>query len=210
MKKTSTMRDANGNDIPVKYVSAYDRQRDRTARRIRARFEKARRMLEAVVVESAADLRALKVGKDRPGEKGNFQTSSFDGLIRVAIKQQYCIRLDERVISARDLMLGYVKGVLDRVNGVDTTALRLLVENAFKANSSGYLSTAKVLALIRMEVNDPKWRAAKEILQAAIMPQKGKRYLACEVRASTQEDFRAIRLDLADCWPAVAAAPEAE
>lgn len=204
--KMNTMRDANGADIPVRYVSAYDRARDRTARRIRARFDKARKALEAVVRDSVADLEALKGGKERLGEKGNFQTSSFDGLIKVAIRQQYNIRLDERVIRARDLMLGYVNGVLDRVEGVDTRALRLLVENAFRANAQGYLPTARVLTLLRMEVSAAPWREAKEILQAAIMPQRGKQYLACEVRNSTQEDFRAIRLDIADCWPAVVSA----
>ncbi len=203
MARTVTMmRDSMGNDIPVKYVSAYDRLRDKTTRRIEARFRKARAMLEAVVADSIADLDDLKGGKEKLGVKGNFQASSFDGLVKVAIKQQYNIRLDERVIRARELMLEYVNSVLDRVSGVDVSALRLLVEAAFKANSQGYLSTGKVLALLRMEVDSAKWREAKMILQAALKPERGKQYLVCEVRESTQTDWRPIRLDIADCWPA--------
>lgn len=200
-KQTRTMRDSNGNDVPVKYVGEYDRMRDRTARRILARFRKARAELERVVGESVADLEALKGGKERLGEKGNFSAQSFDGLISVSIRQQYNIRLDERVVRARELMLEYVNGVLDRVSGVDVSALRLLVEAAFRANAQGYLPTGKVLSLMRMEVASEKWREAKAILQAALKPQRGKQYLACEVRGSTQEDFRPIRLDIADCWP---------
>lgn len=201
MKTQTTMRDSMGNDIPIKYVSAYDKLRDRVTRRIHARFIKARGVLEAVVKETIADLNTLKGGREKLGEKGNFQASSFDGLIKVAIKQQYNIRLDERVIRARELMLEYVNGVLDRVNGVDVSALRLLVEAAFKVNSQGYLSTGKVLSLLRMEVNSAKWREAKQILQDALKPERGKQYLACEVRPTTQADFCAIRLDIADCWP---------
>lgn len=203
MPKTAmtTMRDSLGNDIPLKYVSAYDRLRDRMTRRVLARFVKARGVLESVVKDSIADLDTLKGGREKLGEKGNFQASSFDGLIKVAIKQQYNIRLDERVVRARELMLEYVNGVLDRVSGVDVSALRLLVEAAFKANSQGYLSTGKVLALLRMEVNSEKWRQAKQILQDALKPERGKQYLVCEVRRSAQDDFRPIRLDLADCWP---------
>lgn len=200
-KAASTMRDSLGNDIPLKYVSAYDKLRDRITRRVLARFRKARAMLESVVKETIADLDTLKGGKEKLGEKGNFQASSFDGLVKVSIKQQYNIRLDERVIRARELMLEYVNGVLDRVNGVDVSALRLLVEAAFKANSQGYLPAGKVLALLRMEVDSAKWREAKAILQSALKPERGKQYLACEVRPSTQADFRAIRLDIADCWP---------
>jgi len=200
-KTMTTMKDSNGQEIPLKYVSAYDKARDKTAKRILARFSKARKELEELVKESISDLETLKGGKEKIGEKGNFQTRSFDGLIQVSIRQQYNIRLDERVIRARELMLDYVNGVLDRVSGVDVSALKLLVQAAFKANAQGYLAAGKVLTLMRMEVNSDKWREAKQILQDALKPEKGKQYLNCEVRASTQEDFKTIRLDIADCWP---------
>ena len=202
-KTIKTMTDSMGNNIPVKYVSAYDKARDRATRRILARFQKARSMLEAVVAESIADLDELSKLKDSLGEKGNFSARSFDGLIQVSIRQQYNIRLDERVIHARELMMEYVNSVLDRVDGVDVSALRLLVTEAFKVNSQGFLSAGRVLSLMRMEVNNDKWREAKMILQAALKPEKGKQYLICEARKTTQGDFKAIRLDIADCWPEV-------
>jgi len=200
-KQITTMTDSNGQEVPIKYVGKYDRQRDQVSRRILARFTKARQALEKVVAESIADLDELKGGKEKLGEKGNFSTRSFDGLIQVSIRQQYNIRLDERVIRARELMLDYVNGVLDRVEGVDVSALKLLVQAAFKANAQGYLSAGKVLTLMRMEVNNEKWREAKRILQDALKPERGKQYLCCEVRSSTQADFTSIRLDIADCWP---------
>lgn len=200
-KTVTTMIDSNGNAVPLKYVCAYDKARDKATRRILARFEKARANLEAVVADSIKDLDELSKLKESLGTKGNFSARSFDGLIQVAIRQQYNIRLDERVIRARELMLDYVGSILDRVDGVDVSALRLLVKEAFKANSQGFLSTGRILSLMRMEVDNAKWREAKLILQEALKPEKGKQYLICEKRNSTQGDFRAIRLDIADCWP---------
>lgn len=200
-KQVKTMTDATGAQIPLKYVSAYDKARDRATRRILARFEKARAGLEAVVAESIKDLDELAKLKESLGAKGNFSARSFDALIQVSIRQQYNIRLDERVVKARELMMEYIESVLDRVDGVDVSALRLLVQEAFKSNSQGYLSTGRVLALMRMEVANDKWREAKMILQEALKPEKGKQYLICEKRDSTQGDFKAIRLDIADCWP---------
>lgn len=201
-KQIKTMRDSNGNDVPVKYVSAYDKLRDKITRRIEARFQKARAALEAVVRDSIADLDELAKCKESLGAKGNFQARSFDALIQVSIRQQYNILLDERVVRARELMLGYVEGVLAKIGGNDAQALKLIVAEAFKANAQGFLSTGKIMSLLRMEIANDDWREAKQILQDAIKPQKGKRYLACEVRRSTQTDFRQIRLDIADCWPA--------
>ena len=200
-KEQKKMTDANGEKVPIKYVSKFDRERDRVARRILARFEKARKALETVVEESVADLDGLMQLKQKLGEKGNFQLRSFDGLIQVQIRQQYNIILDERVAKARELMLAYVNGVLDAVKNVDTTVLSRLIESAFRANRQGVLPTTKIFDLMRMEVKDARWNEAREILQDAIRPQRGKRYLTCETRRTTQGDFAPISLNLNDCWP---------
>ena len=200
-KTITTMRDSNGNDIPLKYVSKYDKAKDKAVRKVLARFLRARELLEGVVAETIAELDALAKTKESVGEKGNFSARSFDGLIQVSIRQQYNIFLDERVVKARELMLGYVEKVLAKVGGNDAQALRLIVAEAFKANAQGFLSTGKIMSLLRMEIDNADWREAKRILQDSIKPQKGKRYLVCERRASTQAEFRPVRLDIADCWP---------
>ena len=105
------------------------------------------------------------------------------------------------MVKARELMLGYVEKVLAKVGGSDAAALRLIVAEAFKANAQGFLSTGKIMSLLKMEIDNADWREAKRILQESIRPQKGKRYLVCERRYTTQGDFRPIRLDIADCWP---------
>ena len=79
--------------------------------------------------------------------------------------------------------------------------MKLIVAEAFKANAQGFLSTGKIMSLLRMEIDNADWREAKSILQDSIKPQKGKRYLRCETRRSTEADFRPIVLDIADCWP---------
>lgn len=201
MKPISTMRDSNGNDVPLKYISKYDKAKDKAVRRILARFTKTRAVLEQVVADTIAELQALAQTKESLGAKGNFSARSFDGLIQVSIRQQYNILLDERVVRARELMLGYVSGVLSKVGGADAEALRLIVAEAFKANAQGFLPTGKIMSLLRMEIDNPDWHEAKRILQDSIKPQKGKRYLVCETRPGTQHDFTAIRLDIADCWP---------
>ena len=194
------MTDSTGQQVPSKYVSKYDKLRDKTTRRILARFKKARGMLEELVRDSLADLDVLKGTKDKLGEKGNFSARSFDGLVQVEIRQQYNIQLDERVAKARELMLDFVRSEIDSLKK-DTTFLRKLVEDSFRANEKGYLPIASILKLMRYEVKDRRWNEARGILQEAMKPVAGKRYLVCSVRPSMQKDFKAIHLDLADCWP---------
>lgn len=72
-REITTMRDSNGNDIPLKYVSKYDKAKDKTVRRILARFLKARAMLEGVVAETIAELDALAQTKESVGGEGQLQ-----------------------------------------------------------------------------------------------------------------------------------------
>lgn len=199
-KKENLWTDINGDQVPAKYVSKFDKARDAVSRRILKRFLAGRKVLEQIVRESIEDLDGLMKLKESVGSKGNFQTSSFDGLIQVSIDQQYNIQLDERVARARELMLEYVNSELSRLDK-DTTFLRKLVEDSFRANAKGYLPIASILKLTRYEVKDKRWGEARGILQDAMKPVPGKRYLNCRVRNTPQQDFKTIRLDLADCWP---------
>ena len=192
--------DLKGDTVPARYVSKFDKTRDAVSRRIHKRFVDERKRLEQLVKDCIADLDGLMKLKESVGLKGNFQTSSFDGNIQVSIDQQYNIQLDERVAKARELMLEYVNSELSRLDK-DTTFLRKLVEDSFRANAKGYLPIASILKLTRYEVKDARWNEARGILQDAMRPVPGKRYLNCRVRASRQHDFQTIRLDLADCWP---------
>jgi hypothetical protein len=196
------MRDGNGVDVPVKYVSAYDKARDAATRRILERFLRQRKSLETLVETTVAELEALKSSKATVGEKGNFQTSSFDGNVKVEICQKYNIRLDERVARAREIMLDYASHLAGQIEGNDGKALMQIVGAAFEANKSGILPCAKVLALLRLNIVAPEWLEAKSLLEASIKPERGKAYLACSVRPDRQHDFVPIRLDIADCWPA--------
>lgn len=198
-----TMRDSMGNDIPVKYVSAWDRERDARCRRIRARFEKVRKAMETLVTDSLADIAAMQDARGCDvAVKGNFQASSFDGLTRVGIDQSYRIQLDDRVREARDRMLAYAKGLCMKA-GADAQALYEIVEEAFAATKNGGLSVGRVLSLCRRDIRAAEWLEAKRLLLDSIRPERGRAYLRCEVRPDTQRDFRPIRLDLADCWPIV-------
>ena len=199
-KKENLWTDINGDQVPAKYVSKFDKARDAVSRRILKRFNAGRKVLEQIVRESIEDLDGLMHLKESVGAKGNFQTSSFDGLIQVSIDQQYNIQLDERVARARELMLEYVNSELSRLDK-DTTFLRKLVEDSFRANAKGYLPISSILKLTRYEVKDARWNEARGSLQDAMKPVPGKRYLNCRVRNTPQQDFKTIRLDLADCWP---------
>ena len=199
-----TMRDSSGQDIPVKYVSKYDRERDARTRRILARYLKARAVLESCLADSLADIESIQAARETEiGSRGNFQCQSFDGLIQVSIDQAWNIRLDDRIREARDIMLAYAKDLCAKA-GADASALFEIVQEAFAASKSGGLSVGRVLSLCRRNITAPEWIHARKLLMDSIQTDKGRAYLRVYHRPDTQHDWAMVKLDIADCWPAAA------
>ena len=199
-KQVETWTDANGQAVPVNRITPYEKARHRAVCRIVKAAGKARSILEAFMSEAIREMDALAKLKESLGEKGNFSARSFDGLFQVSIRQQYNIRLDERVCKARELMLDYANRELAKT-GDSAFLLKQMVEAAFKTDRFGFLPRSEVTKLLGYVVKDDAWNEGAAILRQALTTERGKRYLRVETRKSVQGDFVPIRLDAADCWP---------
>lgn len=205
------MIDSDGNPVPIKHVTAFDRIRDKKVMAIYNRWIKARQVVERCMADCIQDLEELqgersKQPKGQIGIKGNFSVSSFDGLVNVQIKQNYNITLDARAGQARDMMFEYAESMIGKVKdiaGFDVQFIRNMIDTTFKPSSTGQLSIGKVYDLLRLNVRDPQWQKARELLQESMDSQKGKAYLLVAKKPTRQHDAETIRLDAADCWPLI-------
>ena len=192
--------DGRGQEVPASYVKAYDKARDRAVRRVLAGALKLRAQMEAFMADAVKTMDGLAAMKESLGERGNFSARSFDAMIEVSIKQQYNIKLDGRVQKARELMLDYANRELERA-GNGTFLLQQMIEAAFKPDRNGFLPRSEINKLLSYHVNDATWNEGVQLLREAIGAEAGKRYLKVAQRGRLQDDFRPLRLDIADCWP---------
>ena len=192
--------DGRGQEVPSSYVTPYNKARDNAVRHVLAGALKLRAQMEAFMSDAVATMNGLADVKESLGKRGNFSARSFDALIQVSISQRWHIRFDERVAKARELMLDYANRELERA-GDGAFLLSQMIEAAFKVDRLGFLPRTEVAKLLSYKVDDASWNAGADILRQAQTTERGKRYLTIEERRSLQDDFRAIRLDLADCWP---------
>ena len=199
-RQQKTWKDARGREVPASYVPAYAKAKDRIVRKIESNARKLRAQMEAFLADAVQAMSELSGLRDNLGEKGNFAARSFDSTIQVTIKQAWHIRLDERTAKARELMLDYAGRELAKA-GEGAYLLQQMIEAAFKTDRFGFLPKTEVARLLSYKVNDASWNEGVEILRQCQTTEKGKRYLIVETRKSSQDDFKAIRLDIADCWP---------
>ncbi|HMP73861.1 MAG TPA: DUF3164 family protein [Kiritimatiellia bacterium] len=199
---TTTYTDAQGNQVPARYIKAYDKKRDAIARKIFARWLKAHDTLARVKAETLSDIEALQAlaekeaGISLGGAKGNLQFRSFDGSITISLDQQPKTEFDERLKLAQTLIM---EAIRERAEGLDGD-LQDLVEIATKAftpRKSGRLDMQRVRDLRNYKVRHPKWAQACKIISECERQIGSKAYLRVIHREGVSHTPRNIPLDIA-------------
>lgn len=198
-KEQKTMIDAQGNAVPVKYIKLYDRERDRIARKILARWLKAQAALRAVKRDTLADIEKLvglaekETGVSLGGAKGNVQFRSFDGHITISLDMQAKTEFDERLALAQKLILEAVGEMTDGASA----DLAELARRAFEPRKSGRLDMQRIRDLRNYKVEHPKWRRACEIIGDCERQVGTRQYVRVAVRKQADAKPELVSLDIA-------------
>lgn len=143
----------------------------------------------AAFLQLSAEQHGVKLG----GAKGNLSLVSFDGRFKVQRAIAENITFDEQLQAAKVLidecLADWTRGARGEV--------RLLVQDAFRADSAGNIRTAEVLRLRRIEITDERWQRAMTAISDAIQVIGSKSYLRVYERDEDTGEYRAIPLDVA-------------
>ncbi len=203
MKKESTMTDTFGREIPISYVPKYKKEQDKIVQRVRKAFETARKALEKCEAETRemfGKLEQLRQAEgQKSGDKGFAYATSFDGLTRIELRVAYNIQADPRVMTAREMMLSFIRGELATAKSESLQAILPLIDAAFKVSASGQLSNARIIDLLAVEIPAKPWQDARKILQDSLQMVRGKNYIRVSTKANHNADFVPIRLDIQSC-----------
>ncbi|MBA6098923.1 DUF3164 family protein, partial [Pseudomonas juntendi] len=118
---------------------------------------------------------------------------SFDGQYKVVLAAQDNIRFDERLQAARAL----IDECLTEWTQDARSEVRAIVNEAFRADKQGEISTGRVLALRRMEIKDARWQRAMEAIGDAVQVVGSKSYIRVYQRVGESEQYVPIPLDIA-------------
>ena len=203
-KKPRVMVDASGIEVPAAYVPKYDKLRDREVRKLVRIFEDERKRLEGVMRTALETVEKIKEARgEGVAERGNFQVCSFDGLARVEIVTRYGILLDDRALEAKRMMVEYVMaGLADVKDHNHRQAVLQVITDTFTPARNGCLRANMVVRLLNYKIMAKEWQAACAVLREAMTTSRSKSYINVATRRTHQDEWRTIRLDLADCWPA--------
>lgn len=192
------MRDPKGRFVDVNMVKPADRLEDETVRRVMhyatdlnaqvARFKG--HTFEDIA--SFVDILDQEYGAQRGGEKGNVTLTSYDGCMRVSISVADLVEFGPEINVAKTLFDECVSAW-----SVDSSPeIRTIITRAFSVEGGKY-NRAELFSLLRLDIEDAKWQAAKKALQDAIRTLGTKEYLRFQKRNTPQARWETVTIDLA-------------
>jgi len=174
--------DYQGNEVPLKYVSTYDKKKEKVITKVFAEAQKINATLEAFKKMMFAECDKLfdEMFKANDLEKvaqKNYTLFSFDKGLKIEVTTQDVVDFDDRIQLAQAKINEYLK---IKTDGADQE-LSILVNNAFKTKK-GRLDKARIFGLFPLKINHHLWVEAMELIKKSIMTNYTRRYATIYVR----------------------------
>jgi len=187
----------DGTLVPVEQVKELDMLRHELVNNVLATFIAERQSLSQLkqtvmdeiyaFVELSAEQYDAKIG----GKKGNITLMSFDGRHKVAVQIAEYICFDERLQVAKAL----IDDCIHTWSAGANANILALVNDAFQVDKAGNVSTARILGLRRLKIDDSKWIEAMQAIADSMTTAGSKTYIRAYERIGQGDQWRNVSLD---------------
>jgi hypothetical protein len=143
----------------------------------------------AALQELLAQHYDAKVG----GAKGNITLLSFDGCAKVQVQVADLIEFGPELQAAKAL----IDACLTEWAATSGAELRALVNRVFSVDKQGQINRAELFMLLRVEIQDARWRRAMEAIRDSIRVIGSRTYLRFYTRDAGDGAWRAVSVDIA-------------
>lgn len=192
-------QDAQGRLVPEDAIKPTDLLRDRLVVEVVEKAKTINSLLAHFKAQVFGDIEALEqisaeqYGVKFRGQKGNLTLSSFDGRYKLLRANHDNIVFTEALQSAKAL----IDECLQEWSAGVHHGLQVLINDAFRTDRNGELRTARILALRRHNIDDPRWNRAMEAIGDALRVCGSKTYIRVYERVGNTDEYVPISLDVA-------------
>lgn len=193
------MHDAKGNLVPAVNIKPEDRLEDEMVRKIiafalslSAQITRFRDHMMADI-SSFDQLLAQEYGASIGGKKGNKTYQTFDGLMRVQVQVADQIAFGPQLQIAK----GLIDECLNEWSIESRPEIQTIVTRAFNTDKEGQINKSELFMLLRLEIEDTRWKRAMDAIRASIRVTGSKEYVRFYHRPALDAAWVAITIDLA-------------
>jgi len=193
------MEDGQGRLVHIDQVREIDKLRDELVRNLVARaVDLQRQMIEFKRIAmdeigAFVDQSAREYDVQMGGKKGNLTLYTYDMNYKVMIQISEYLVFDERLQVAKKL----IDDCFTSWTTDSRSEIRTIINDAFSVNQEGKINTRRILALRRLDIQDPLWQKAMTAISESLGVAGSKSYMRIYRRLEQSKSWQVISLDLA-------------
>lgn len=193
------MIDGKGQPIPVGNVAPADKLQDEIVRKVLGFATALNAQIARFRDHTMADLcsfdalLAQEYGAKIGGKKGNRTYQSYDGLLQVRVQVSDLIQFGPELQIAKSI----IDECLTEWSSDSRPEIQTLVTRAFKTDKEGQINKAELFGLLRLDIDDERWKRAMEAIRASIRVTGSKEYVRFYRRPTLEAAWEAVTIDLA-------------
>ncbi len=193
------MQDVHGGYVPVSKVKPVDKIADQTVRKM---IDFARDLSGQIArfkghcyddIGSLQALIAEQYGATVGGKKGNISLTTVDGRLKVTVQVADQLTFGPELQAAKKL----VDACLADWSTGSSDNLIAVVNRAFQVDKEGLINRAELFMLLRVEIDDERWKNAMAAVRDSIRVIGSKTYIRFHERDDAEGAWRPITIDLA-------------
>lgn len=200
--------DAKGRHCPIDIINDIDLARNKLVEGRNARALELSKLIEDFKAETFADIDAfVEVSNSDHGGtigvvaenskrkvwKGNMQLINYNATQKINLKINDKIAFSEKLNNAMEKLQGLIKAHSSDIDDI----IKVLINEAFRVDKTGYIDTQKVLELRRYKIAHPVWKSAMDDIAESIQIVGSKSYLQFWQRDTPEAEWQSIALDIA-------------
>lgn len=193
------MTDAKGKLVPLEMIQPAQKLEDEVVRK-QLRFAKDLNgqigRFRGHCFEDLGSFEALlaqEYDASKGGSKGNKTFMTVDGLQKVQVQVSDFIDFGPQLQIAKTL----VDECLNEWSADSRPEIRALITRAFNTDKTGQINRSDIFMLMRLDIDDPRWKQAVEAIRDAMRIVGSKTYIRFYERDSIEAGWKAVSIDLA-------------
>ncbi|MGJ8609679.1 MAG: DUF3164 family protein [Octadecabacter sp.] len=196
---TEMMGDGKGGFQPVDLIKPQHKLEDQTVRKIIGHALQLNGQVGRFKGHTFDDIGAFEAVLAEEydatigGRKGNKTLMSVDRLYKVSVQVAEHIDFGPELQIAKTL----VDECLNEWSSDSRPEIKAIVTRAFNTDKEGQINRSEIFMLLRLDINDARWKKAMQAIHDAMRVVGSKTYVRCYQRKTFDADWKAVTIDLA-------------
>jgi len=193
------MEDGQGRLVPVSNVKEIDKTRDELVRTLVKNARKVQKAMSVFKADALSEIDAFvemsaqEYDVTLGGKKGNLTLYSYDMKYKAQVQVSEYLVFDERLQVAKKL----IDECLNKWTENSGSEIRTIINDAFAVNQEGKINIKRILALRRLDINDPLWQKAMTAISDSLQVAGSKSYFRIYEKTGPEGGWQNITLDMA-------------